>query len=87
MLSLDSNKELLEQANVHLKQLSDDKLKFAIDFLEYLQQKEAYEATEELLNIPGFEQELLVVQGVSLGAIKFKQPKPSPDTSIERASP
>ena len=30
---------------------------------------------------------LLVVQDVSLGAIKFKQPKPSPDTSIERASP
>ena len=29
----------------------------------------------------------LVVQGVSLGAIKFKQPKPFPDTSIERASP
>ena len=59
MLSLDTNKELLEQANVHLNQLSDDKLKFAIDFLEYLQQKEEYEATEELLNIPGFEQELL----------------------------
>lgn len=59
MLSLDSNKELLEQANVHLKQLSDNKLKFAIDFLEYLQQKEEYEATEELLSIPGFEQELL----------------------------
>ena len=59
MLSLDSNKELLEQANVHLKQLSDDKLKFAIDFLEYLQQKEEYEATEELLSIPGFEQEFL----------------------------
>lgn len=59
MLSLDSDKELLEQANIHLKQLSDDKLKFAIDFLEYLQQKEEYEATEELLNIPGFEQELL----------------------------
>ena len=59
MLSLDSNKELLEQANVHLKQLSDDKLKFAIDFVEYLQQKEEYEATEELVNIPGFEQELL----------------------------
>ena len=59
MLSLDSNKKLLEQANVHLKQLSDDKLKFAIDFLEYLQQKEEYEATEELLNIPGFEEELL----------------------------
>jgi hypothetical protein len=50
---------LLEQANVHLNQLSDDKLKFAIDFLEYLQQKEEYEATEELLNISGFEQELL----------------------------
>ena len=32
-------------------------------------------------------QTTLVVQGVSLGAIKFKQPKPSPDTSIERASP
>ena len=59
MLSLDSNKELLEQASVHLNQLSEDKLKFSIDFLEYLQQKEEYEATEELLNIPGFEQELL----------------------------
>jgi hypothetical protein len=59
MLSLDTNKELLEQANVHLSQLSDDKLKFAIDFLEYLQKKEEYEATEELLNISGFEQELL----------------------------
>ena len=59
MLSLDTNKELLEQANVHLKQLSDDKLKFAIDFLEYLQQKEEYEATEELLNIPCCEQALL----------------------------
>jgi hypothetical protein len=33
------------------------------------------------------QQRPLVVQGVSLGAIKFKQPKPSPDTSIERASP
>jgi hypothetical protein len=30
MLSLDTNKQLLEQANVYLKQLSDDKLKFAI---------------------------------------------------------
>ena len=59
MLSLDSNKELLEQANVYLNQLSDDKLKFAIDFLEYLQQKEEQEATKELLNIPGLEQELL----------------------------
>ena len=59
MLSLDSNKELLEQASVHLNQLSEDKLKFSIDFLEYLQQKEEYEATEELLNISGFEQELL----------------------------
>ena len=72
MLSLDSNKELLEQANVHLNQLSDDKLKFAIDFLEYLQQKEEYEATEELLNIPGFEQELLEAdQEIERGEIVY----------------
>ncbi|MGL5032304.1 MAG: hypothetical protein ACRC6M_00710 [Microcystaceae cyanobacterium] len=59
MFSLDSHQSLLNQAQVYLDQLSEDKLKVAVDFLGYLQQKEEWEATEELLNIPGFEQELL----------------------------
>lgn len=32
--------------------LSEDRLKVAIDFLQYLKEKEEWEATEELLN-PG----------------------------------
>ncbi len=48
---------LQEKAKNYLNNLSDQRLKVAIDFLAYLQQKEE-EATEELLNIPDFEQEL-----------------------------
>ena len=49
---------LLEEAKNYLNNLSDQRLKVAIDFLAYLQQKEEQEATEELLSIPDFEQEL-----------------------------
>ena len=62
MFTLDSNKELLEEANRYLNQLSYDKLKLAVDFLGYLQSKEEREATEELLHIPNFKQELWEAQ-------------------------
>ena len=58
MKSEASDTALLEEAKNYLNNLSDQRLKVAIDFLAYLQHKEEEEATEELLNIPDFEQEL-----------------------------
>ncbi|MBE9048046.1 hypothetical protein IQ255_27235 [Pleurocapsales cyanobacterium LEGE 10410] len=49
---------LLKEAKNYLDNLSSQKLQVAIDFLADLQQKEEEEATEELLSIPNFEQEL-----------------------------
>jgi hypothetical protein len=48
---------LLHQAEKRLKQLSPERLRVANDFLAYLQEREENEATEELLNISGFEAE------------------------------
>lgn len=47
---------LLEEAERRLHQLSRERLRVAVDFLAYLQEREENEATEELLNIPGFEE-------------------------------
>jgi hypothetical protein len=44
---------LLQAAEQRLRHLSLDRLRVALDFLTYLEQKEEEEATEELLNIPG----------------------------------
>jgi hypothetical protein len=52
------NINLLKEAQNYLSLLSSEKLKVAIDFLAYLKQKEEIEATEELLNISNFENEL-----------------------------
>jgi hypothetical protein len=62
MVALNNQKNLLDQAHLHLGQLSEDRLKVAVDFLAYLQQKDEWEATEKMLNIPDFEQELLEAQ-------------------------
>ena len=48
---------LLQEAERRLHQLSSDRLRVAVDFLAYLQEREENEATEELLNIPGFKEE------------------------------
>ena len=40
------------------ERLSEDRLRVAADFLAYLEEREANEATEELLQIPGFLEEL-----------------------------
>lgn len=45
---------LLEQAEKQLRQLSIERLVVAIDFLSYLAEREENEATQELLEIPGF---------------------------------
>ncbi|BAU10897.1 hypothetical protein LEP3755_13890 [Leptolyngbya sp. NIES-3755] len=50
--------DLLRQAEKRLHQLSPERLRVANDFLAYLQEREENEATEELLSIPGFEEEL-----------------------------
>ncbi|MCL1474390.1 hypothetical protein [Argonema antarcticum] len=53
---------LLEEAERRLHQLSPERLRVAVDFLAYLQEREENEATEELLSIPGFEDELREAQ-------------------------
>ena len=47
---------LLELAQSHLRQISLDRLRVAIDFLAYLEEREENEATQELLDLPEFEQ-------------------------------
>ena len=49
------NIALIEEAERRLHQLSPERLRVAVDFLAYLQEREENEATEELLSIPGFE--------------------------------
>ena len=46
---------LLEETESRLRRLSPERLQVASDFLAYLEERERSEATEELLNIPGFE--------------------------------
>jgi hypothetical protein len=48
---------LLQAAEDRLRHLSLDRLRVALDFLTYLEQKEDDEATEELLGIPGLSTE------------------------------
>ncbi|NET10192.1 MAG: hypothetical protein F6K16_36940 [Symploca sp. SIO2B6] len=46
------------QIQSYVEQLSPERLTVALDFLAYLVEREANEATEELLTIPGFREEL-----------------------------
>lgn len=46
--------EIRQQINQHLDLLSSDRLQLVAEFLAYLADKESEEATQELLNIPGF---------------------------------
>jgi hypothetical protein len=46
--------ELRQQVKEYIEQLSPEHLRVAADFLAYLADKESEEATQELLNIPGF---------------------------------
>ena len=46
--------ELRQKVKEYIEQLSPERLRVAADFLAYLADKESEEATQELLNIPGF---------------------------------
>ncbi|MBE0411809.1 MAG: hypothetical protein IBX69_18940 [Anaerolineales bacterium] len=52
---LDKEK-LIKKAEGRLRRLSREKLRVAEDFLAYLEEKEETIATQELLNIPDFEE-------------------------------
>ena len=66
---------LLQAAEQRLRHLSLDRLRVALDFLTYLEQKEKDEATEELLNIPGLTTEFhAAMQEAAVGeVIPFSQ--------------
>jgi hypothetical protein len=51
--SRDESANLLQLARKSLSRLSPDRLRVAVDFLEYLERREQDEATLELLRIPG----------------------------------
>ncbi len=49
---------LRRQAKRRIEGLSTERLRVADDFLAYLEERESNEATDELLNIPGFAESL-----------------------------
>lgn len=46
--------DIRQQIEHHLNSLSNERLELVADFLSYLADKESEEATQELLDIPGF---------------------------------
>jgi hypothetical protein len=53
-LKIMSNTEVRQQINQYLNVLSSERLQIVADFLAYLADKESEDATQELLDIPGF---------------------------------
>ncbi|MDZ8082352.1 MAG: hypothetical protein RMX35_25230 [Nostoc sp. DcaGUA01] len=49
-----SNTEVRQQINQYLDVLSSERLQLVAEFLAYLADKESEDATQELLDIPGF---------------------------------
>jgi hypothetical protein len=49
-----STAELRDQVKEYIDQLSPERLLVAADFLAYLAERESEDATQELLDIPGF---------------------------------
>jgi hypothetical protein len=77
MSTKNSISELLPEVEKRLKRLSLDRLKVANDFLAYLEERENSLATQELLEISGFEEafrqakeEVEKKETVSLNSIK-----------------
>ncbi|VAW31368.1 hypothetical protein MNBD_CHLOROFLEXI01-184 [hydrothermal vent metagenome] len=56
MNAINEQNSLLNSAKDRLRRLSLRRLRVADDFLAYLEEREENEATEELLNIEGFEE-------------------------------
>ncbi len=49
-----NTQELRQQVKEYIDELSPERLLVAADFLAYLAERESNQATEELLQIPGF---------------------------------
>jgi hypothetical protein len=49
-----STTEIRQEINQYLDRLSSDRLQLVAEFLAYLADKESEEATQKLLDIPGF---------------------------------
>ncbi|NMG11789.1 hypothetical protein [Brasilonema sp. UFV-L1] len=49
-----NNTTIREKINQYLDGLSSERLELVADFLAYLAEKESEDATQELLDIPGF---------------------------------
>ena len=49
-----STTEIRQEINQYLDSLSSERLQLVAEFLAYLADKESEEATQELLDIPGF---------------------------------
>ncbi len=66
--------KLLQETERRLRRLSPERLQVASDFLAYLEERESSEATQELLNVPGFEEAFRkAVQQMEQGqVIRFK---------------
>lgn len=56
MSDLKTKYKILPEAKQRLQNLSFERLLVANDFLSYLEDRESSMATQELLNIPGFEE-------------------------------
>jgi len=52
----------LRRAKKRLETLSPERLRVADDFLSYLEERESNEATEELVQIPGFLERLVTAE-------------------------
>ena len=65
-----ANSALLQETERRLRRLSLERLRVASDFLAYLEERESSEATQELLNIPCFEEAFRkAVQQAELGQV------------------
>jgi hypothetical protein len=73
MESRPADSSLLQSAARRLRRLSPERLRVADDFLAYLEEREETKATQELLNLPGFEETFLrAVQQAKTGeAVPF----------------
>jgi hypothetical protein len=58
MVEGQTDASLFQAAERRLRRLSPERLRVAADFLAYLEEREADEATQELLNLPSFTEHL-----------------------------
>ena len=70
-----SSRDLKRIANLRLKSLSPERLRVAVDFLAYLEERESNEATDELLRIPGLKEELQKAKNSRAKTVNWRRVK------------